>query len=598
MENFIVSARKYRPATFDSVVGQHSIVQTLKNAIRTNQIAQAFLFTGPRGVGKTTCARIFAKIINCENLRPDIEPCNECESCKSFNNNTSFNIIELDAASNSQVDQMRILIDQVRIPPQHGKFKVYIIDEVHMLSTASFNAFLKTLEEPPPYVKFILATTEKHKIIATILSRCQIYDFKRITVDDIVTHLKYVAGQENVEAEPEALHVIALKADGAMRDSLSIFDQLVTYSGRQLTYAKVIESLNVLGYEDYFNMAGFLLSGKMTDALLLLNDIIERGFEGQSFLNGLGEHFRNLWLCKDSASVKLLEVSSSIRQLYIDQAGTCSLNFLFKALNLINHCDINYRTSNNRRLLLEITLINICNIGNPIQDEKPNTAIPPRNPSIARSPETTYKTTSERAAVAVSEPAPTTDPEPKPVKPPQASTRDPLPPANGTPDKPTTRPGTSGHNMLNLKGIINPLAESDSEKEKTPPETENERTDRDFTEEELVQKWDLFVETLDEDNLPVLQALRGSKPRLAEDKTIELEVINLIIEKDILDHKEQILDFLRRELSNRKIRFRTILQQSQTPGKAYAPKDKYQQMAEKKPELAELIKRLDLELDL
>jgi DNA polymerase-3 subunit gamma/tau len=592
MENFIVSARKYRPATFDSVVGQHSIVQTLKNAIRTNQIAQAFLFTGPRGVGKTTCARIFAKIINCENLRPDIEPCNECESCMSFNNNTSFNIIELDAASNSQVDQMRNLIDQVRIPPQHGKYKVYIIDEVHMLSSQAFNAFLKTLEEPPPYVKFILATTEKHKIIATILSRCQIYDFKRITVDDIVAHLKFVSTQEAVEAEPEALHVIALKADGAMRDSLSIFDQLVTYSGKQLTYAKVIESLNVLGYEDYFSMAGFLMSGKITEALLLLNDIIERGFEGQSFLNGLGEHFRNLWLCKDPASVKLLEASASIRQMFTDQSAACSLHFLYKALNLINQCDINYRTSNNRRLLLEITLINLCNIGSPIPEEKPTSVPPPspKNPSLAKSPDIAYQTPPP-APLKVDEPAPPKDP--VNIKLPAAATQ-----AGVTTARPASQSGTSGHNMLNLKGIINPAVEKPKEEEFLKPDPDKIEVNLDFTEEELVQKWNLFIDSLDETNLPLIQALKGSIPRLTEDKTVELEVINLIIEKDILDQKEQILEFLRRELSNRKIRFKTILEQTQTPGKAYAPKDKYQQMVEKKPELAELIKRLDLELDL
>ena len=317
MENFIVSARKYRPQTFDTVVGQKSITNTLKNAIRNNQLAQAFLFCGPRGVGKTTCARILAKTINCENLSPAMEACDKCQSCVSFNENASFNIYELDGASNNSVDEIRNLVDKVRIQPQMGKYKVYIIDEVHMLSASAFNAFLKTLEEPPAYAKFILATTEKHKIIPTILSRCQIFDFKRITVEDIVGHLNYVATNERITAEENALHIIAKKADGAMRDALSIFDQLVSFAGHNLTYETVLENLNVLDYEYFFNITGHILDGDISSTLLTINEILDKGFDGQHFLIGFGEHIRNLLVCKDPVTVKLLETAPTIRNRYL-----------------------------------------------------------------------------------------------------------------------------------------------------------------------------------------------------------------------------------------------------------------------------------------
>ena len=324
MENFVVSARKYRPQTFDTVVGQSSITQTLKNAIRSNQVAQAFLFCGPRGVGKTTCARILAKTINCENLSPNIEACDKCSSCVSFNENASFNIYELDGASNNSVDEIRNLVDKIRIPPQMGEYKVYIIDEVHMLSAAAFNAFLKTLEEPPPYAKFILATTEKHKIIPTILSRCQIFDFKRITVDDIVKHLQFVAGNENITADESALHIIAQKADGAMRDALSIFDQLVSFAGDNITYETVLENLNVLDYEYFFQITDQIFQGDLSSTLLTINDILDKGFDGQHFLIGFGEHLRNLLVSKDPITIKLLEAAPSIRDRYFNASSPVS----------------------------------------------------------------------------------------------------------------------------------------------------------------------------------------------------------------------------------------------------------------------------------
>jgi DNA polymerase-3 subunit gamma/tau len=362
MDNFIVSARKYRPHTFKSVIGQDAITTTLKNSILQQQIAQAFLFCGPRGVGKTTCARIFAKTINCQNRTPEGESCNECESCTSFNASASFNIFELDAASNNGVDDMRRLVEQVRIPPQGVKYKVYIIDEVHMLSASAFAAFLKTLEEPPMYAKFILATTEKHKILATILSRCQIFDFKRIKTDDMVKHLEYVATQENISFEEPALHIIAQKADGGLRDALSMFDQLVSFSNGNLTYSKTIENLNILDYEYFFKMLDFILLENRAEAMLLYNEIAERGFDGQHFLAGMNEHIRNLSMCKTPSTVKLIEVSDSIKNNYLKQAQELPNDLLIRLLTLFTQCDAGYKGSNNKRLHVEVALIQACSL--------------------------------------------------------------------------------------------------------------------------------------------------------------------------------------------------------------------------------------------
>jgi DNA polymerase-3 subunit gamma/tau len=362
MKDYIVSARKYRPSTFKSVVGQKSLTATLKNAIQSGKLAHAYLFCGPRGVGKTSCARIFAKTINCMNLTGDGESCNECESCRSFNEQRSLNIHELDAASNNSVDDIRSLTEQVRIPPQLGKYKVYIIDEVHMLSAAAFNAFLKTLEEPPRHAIFVLATTEKQKILPTILSRCQIYDFSRITIEDIVEHLQYVASCESITAEPEALNVIAQKADGGMRDALSIFDQTVSFTGGNITYKAVIDNLNVLDYEYYFRISDAILKGDVRSCLLILNEILEKGFDGQNIITGLATHFRDLLVCKDKVTLVLFEVGASIRERYKETAGQCSDKLLFKAIELANQCDLNYHNSHNKRLLLELTLIQLCQL--------------------------------------------------------------------------------------------------------------------------------------------------------------------------------------------------------------------------------------------
>lgn len=369
MENYIVSARKYRPDTFESVVSQKSLTTTLKNAIHTGKLAHAYLFCGPRGVGKTTCARIFAKTINCQAITADGEPCNECESCRSFNEQRSYSIYELDAASNNSVEDIRSLNEQVRIPPQVGKYKVYIIDEVHMLSQAAFNAFLKTLEEPPAHAIFILATTEKHKIIPTILSRCQIYDFSRIDSPDIISHLQNIAEKEGINTEYEALRIIAQKSDGCMRDALSLFDQMASFTQGDLTYNKVIESLNVLDYEYYFRLTDFVLEKKVSQCLLLFNEILNKGFEGNIFIEGAATHFRDLLVNSDESTVSLFEGSVELRDRYIEQTKRCKPQMLFKAIKLCNNCCMNYRTSRNKRLLVELTLIELVQCGDGDSDD-------------------------------------------------------------------------------------------------------------------------------------------------------------------------------------------------------------------------------------
>ena len=381
MENYIVSARKYRPATFDTVVGQSALTTTLKNAIASGHLAHAYLFCGPRGVGKTTCARIFAKTINCLSPKPNGEACNECESCRAFNEQRSFNIHELDAASNNSVDDIRQLIDQVRIPPQVGKYKVFIIDEVHMLSTAAFNAFLKTLEEPPQHAIFILATTEKHKILPTILSRCQIYDFNRMSVSDIVHHLENVAEKEGISAEPAALNVIAQKADGGMRDALSIFDQVVSFCGGNVTYQRTIDNLNVLDYDYYFKLTDYFLEGKVPEIMLTLNEILNKGFDGKHFINGLSGHFRNLLMAHDPQTTELMDAGDDVKTRYQSQAQKCKTKFLYRAMKLCSDCDLNYRQSSNKRLLVEITLIQVAQA---VQDEGDGS-------SAGRSPEKKLK---------------------------------------------------------------------------------------------------------------------------------------------------------------------------------------------------------------
>lgn len=560
MDTFVVSARKYRPATFDTVVGQPSITSTLKNAIRSNQLAQAFLFCGPRGVGKTTCARILAKTINCQNITESIEPCNECESCKNFNTSASFNIYELDAASNNSVDDIRNLVDQVRIPPQTGKYKVYIIDEVHMLSAQAFNAFLKTLEEPPAYAKFILATTEKHKIIPTIISRCQIFDFKRITVESIVDHLKYVADSQSVTIDENSLLVIAQKADGSMRDSLSIFDQIVSFSGKNVEYQNVIQNLNVLDIEHYFKLNDALVSGNIADAILLIDDILERGFDGQHFMAGLGSHFRNLLMCKDASTVKLIETGEIIRKKYLDQAARCSDSFLLKALELNNQFDLNYRVSNNKRLHLEILVIQLCSINR----SQPVETVAKRKPVLEAVP-----------APKVELAKGVTLPPPAVIKP-----------------NPSIQFG---------KGSI-------SIKDHTHrPKTIIEETEPDYsalpkkpiTEEQLMHAWNAYVESNSKDSGNYYITLSKRKPVLLDSNNLRLELDNKIQEDDLLNHKKEILDFLRNRLENFQvdIEFRVVQYTSNTEAKAYTPVDKFKKMAGTNPAIFKLKEDFDLEVE-
>lgn len=418
MDNFIVSARKYRPATFISVIGQSHITSTLKNAISRNQLAHAYLFCGPRGVGKTTCARIFAKAINCLDPK-DAEACNECESCKAFNEGRSFNIHELDAASNNSVDDIRNLTDQVRIPPQIGRYSVYIIDEVHMLSLQAFNAFLKTLEEPPAHAVFILATTEKHKIIPTILSRCQIYDFNRIRVEDSVGYLKYIAGEEGVTYDEESLHIIAQKADGGMRDALSMFDKVVSFSGSDLSVGKVAETLNVLDYDTYFRVTEQILAGDYTSVLMLFDDVLRKGFSGQTFVSGLNNHFRDLLMCKNPQTIPLLEVTGVVAERYKAQAAACGVPLLFGGIDLLTALDASFRTATNQRLHVELGLMKLCGLGQKKNSDALIPSLPPLDGARKGAPDSkaASRVAPEVAGIAapVPVPAPDSTPEPTPT---------------------------------------------------------------------------------------------------------------------------------------------------------------------------------------
>ena len=567
MENFVVSARKYRPQTFDTVVGQSSITQTLKNAIRSNQVAQAFLFCGPRGVGKTTCARILAKTINCENLSPNIEACDKCSSCVSFNENASFNIYELDGASNNSVDEIRNLVDKIRIPPQMGEYKVYIIDEVHMLSAAAFNAFLKTLEEPPPYAKFILATTEKHKIIPTILSRCQIFDFKRITVDDIVKHLQFVAGNENITADESALHIIAQKADGAMRDALSIFDQLVSFAGDNITYETVLENLNVLDYEYFFQITDQIFQGDLSSTLLTINDILDKGFDGQHFLIGFGEHLRNLLVSKDPITIKLLEAAPSIRDRYLMQAALCPAEFLLKALDVNNRCDLNYKVSNNKRLHVELALMQMCTLSGQAINE-----------------------------VAAPHPVKTAAP-----KPPVSSKTEEVQPGSDTPK--ASAPAASNKEPRKFTGTISIKESKETQAKDALPASElseeeiSSRPADVFTIVQLEKAWDEFGSSLEKNSPPLFTALKKHRPILRENFLVEFCVDNKVLEDKVAEVRNDLLLFLMTHLNNYKITLQTIVPEHPVGTKPYTTREKFTRMAEKNPTLLDLREQLDLEID-
>ena len=603
MENFVVSARKYRPITFDTVVGQGSITNTLKNAIRNNTLAQAFLFCGPRGVGKTTCARIMAKTINCLNPTENMEACNECESCRAFNNNASFNIYELDAASNNSVEDIRSLVDQVRIPPQIGQYKVYIIDEVHMLSAAAFNAFLKTLEEPPAYAKFILATTEKHKIIPTILSRCQIFDFKRITIDDIAKHLAYVAQSEGVNAEPEALNIIAQKADGALRDALSIFDQMVSFSGKNITYKDVIDNLNVLDYDYYFQIVDHILQGNTSDILLILNDIISKGFEPQHFVSGMGNHLRSLLVSKDPITVQLLEVSEQLRQRYIAQSQACPMPFLIKALEINNQCDIDYRAANNKRLHLEIALLKMCALCSqalamPTAQAQP-VQVAQNRPATQQQPKATA-TPSVQSGVTTS-PTTATAKAPEPVEVPsqRPATAQPQP-SNPTiqASAPVSTGSTSATPTIRPRGTASSISVSKAMQQAEQKVEEKEETwDSPFTEEQLKTSWADFVERYKHISPSFAAAIGKYTPKVGPKFEIHFNVDNLLFEQDT-DGMSALKHHLKGSLHNNQFELKPQVMERPAEIEAYTDKDKFEKMVEERPYLRTLQTELKLEGDL
>ena len=612
MENFVVSARKYRPITFDTVVGQGSITNTLKNAIRNNTLAQAFLFCGPRGVGKTTCARIMAKTINCLNPTENMEACNECESCRAFNNNASFNIYELDAASNNSVEDIRSLVDQVRIPPQIGQYKVYIIDEVHMLSAAAFNAFLKTLEEPPAYAKFILATTEKHKIIPTILSRCQIFDFKRITVDDIAKHLAFVAQSEGVAAEPEALNIIAQKADGALRDALSIFDQMVSFSGKNITYKDVIDNLNVLDYDYYFQIVDHILHGNTSDILLILNDIISKGFEPQHFVSGMGNHLRSLLVCKDPVTVQLLEVSEQLKQRYLTQSQTCPLPFLIKALEINNKCDIDYRAANNKRLHLEIALLKMCSLcsqalnlptaqAQPVQmpQNRPTQNVNPIVPSgvSTGSMSATTKVPEPVVSAKVTEPA-----APETSRRVEGPTNKPTPQQsqlnNPTVQQSTVQQSTVQQPIVRPRGTTSSISINKAMQQAEQKTEEKEETwNTPFTQEQLTAAWADFVNRYKNVSPNFAAALGKYTPKLIGTSEIHFSVDNLLFEHDT-EGMSALKHHLKQSLHNNQYQLKPELMDRPAEIEAYTDKDKFEKMVEERPYLRTLQTELKLEGDL
>ena len=597
MENYIVSARKYRPSTFDSVVGQRALTTTLKNAINTGKLAHAYLFCGPRGVGKTTCARIFAKTINCLHPTSDGEACNECESCKAFNEQRSYNIHELDAASNNSVDDIRQLVEQVRIPPQIGKYKVYIIDEVHMLSTSAFNAFLKTLEEPPHHAIFILATTEKHKILPTILSRCQIYDFNRIGVEDIVAHLAYVASKEGISAEPEALNVIALKADGGMRDALSIFDQVVSFTGGHITYQSVIENLNVLDYEYYFKMTSLCLENKIPDALLLLNEILNKGFDAGHFITGLSSHLRDLLVSKDPVTLPLLEVGASIRQRYQAQAQQCPLPFLYRAMKLSNDCDLNYRTSKNKRLLVELTLIQIAQLTE-TEDELPGGRSPkepaPLKPAFSQA----RPVQAQPAAPSAPQGTTATPQKPAPQTQPPAQQRPPL--ATALADKEKEHKKVPSLKKAGLGVSIKYTEQAQrtqvvAEAPAPPASTPAEEDDYIVNERDINYYWKEYARQMPHEQIAMARRMQAMHVGLLNENTFEAVVDNDIIAKEFTSLAPSIQEYLRAKLKNRRITMNVRIAAPAEKKQAYGRKEKFQMMAQKNSALMELKERFGLE---
>jgi DNA polymerase-3 subunit gamma/tau len=623
MENFIVSARKYRPATFETVVGQQHITGTLKNAIKNNQLAQAFLFCGPRGVGKTTCARILAKTINCTNLTAEQEACGTCESCVSFQTGHSFNFHELDAASNNSVDDIRSLIDQVRIPPQAGKYKIYIIDEVHMLSANAFNAFLKTLEEPPSYAIFILATTEKHKILPTILSRCQIFDFNRIQVDDISGHLNKIAQRENIAVEADGLHIIAQKADGGLRDALSMFDQIVSYTNKNLTYKSVIDNLNILDYDYYFKLTDYLNNADVSNSLVLFDEILNNGFDGNNFINGLASHLRNLLVAKDPQTTKLLEVSENIKQKYISQSQQTSASFILTALNLANQCDLNYKNSKNQRLQVEMALIKMCHIPSVLQlaSQPHNNATDTdqikkkTNVSSVASAPATSNPISNHPTASISIPVPSqpvvqipslsvteTKPESTATKPavtPSASI--PLPKRTAPPSgKIALQPLSASvqNKAATLIPSLNGIEKKADGEEGDEPKyiTGNDRET--FTLEQLTFYWNQYTNMVKEANkINIYTLMSTSAPILESQEEIMVHIEHKLQEDLLQDEMIDLLNFLRPRLKNFSIYIKTKQVVKEVVNRLYTSTEKYQYLVEKNPKLEEMRRRFNLDVN-
>lgn len=603
MDHFVVSARKYRPVTFDSVVGQSHITTTLKNAIRTNHLAQAFLFCGPRGVGKTTCARILAKTINCQNLGDDVEACGECESCVSFQNNASFNIHELDAASNNSVEDIRNLIDQVRYPPQTGKYKIYIIDEVHMLSQAAFNAFLKTLEEPPTYAIFILATTEKHKILPTILSRCQIFDFNRIQSKDIAHHLADIAQKEGINAEHEALELIGQKADGGLRDALSMFDLNVTFStNNHLTYAAVLENLHILDYDYYFKITDALTAGSIARSLILFDEILRKGFDGHLFVIGLLEHFRNLLVCKDPATVTLLQVSESAERKYLEQSLMADLSFLLSALSITGQCDINYKSAKNQRLHVELCLMKLANLPQVLQlhslaavDETAKKKVEPQqslnNPAAAApqpaAPANGQSSNGNHHAQAVGQPsAAPQPPQPAQVAPQQAAVQQ--------------TASSRLKNTISLTASLTPPAQAAKEAAKPTAEytaVSNNTKKEELTLANLQRFWYEFSQKRLQAGNSTTEQITLNREIQLNGMTIEIALDNDHQQEAVMNVRYELLGFLKSRLDAPKLDINPRVAPQEVNRLPYTPAEKFNFMAEKNPYLLELKQALGLDVD-
>ena len=590
MEEYIVSARKYRPASFDTVVGQKALTETLKNAIKANKLAHAYLFCGPRGVGKTTCARIFAKTINCFTPTAQGEACNHCESCAAFNEQRSFNIFELDAASNNSVENIKALMEQTRIPPQVGKYKVFIIDEVHMLSTAAFNAFLKTLEEPPAHVIFILATTEKHKILPTILSRCQIYDFERMTVQDIVNYLESVAKQEGITYEPEALTIIAEKADGGMRDALSIFDQTASFAQGNITYAKVLEDLNVLDVENYFKMIDFSLENKVSELMLLLNSIVSRGFDYGNISVGLAAHIRNVLMSKDEKTVSLIETSDSLRQRYKEQAAKCPTSFLYKALKLLNQCDINYKQSSNKALLVELTLIQVAQITQPEDADSDASGRSPKSLKTLFKLLTASNRTQTDKQVSVSDKQKAVQPIVSKPKEPTTPVKTEQPKASNNPSRPRLKISDLAVTSKGMGTRSNAAKEEYEELVNTEEQTST------FTDEDLREKWISMCNRMPSNMKAMAMRMKNMKLHITTLPNIEVVVDNQILLTQMNEILARLEVTMAQDLKNKDVKISLRLAKKEELKPILSDREIFAKLLKNNHSLATLKEALKLEL--